>query len=130
MFTETVIPVKTPKHALQRTGVRRCCAHPMNRALLLLLSFAASTLAQVSPGFRGLYDFQDDDIALVLHTLARQGNIKLIITSTVTLRVENKTPREVIDIIAASKNLVVNQRDGILYISTKSTAPTLTPSPK
>jgi len=93
----------------------------MNRALLFLLSFAVSAHAQLSPAVSGLYDFQDDDISLVFLVLARQGNIKLIIasklTGTVTMRVENKTPREMIDIIATTKNLVVNERDGILYIS-------------
>ena len=98
---------------------RRCYAHPMSRALLLLLSFAVLAHAQVSPGVP-VTDFQDDDISLVLRTLARQGNFEIIIasktTGTVTLRAENKTPREVFDLVVAAKNLVVNERDGILYV--------------
>lgn len=96
------------------------CAHPMNRALLLLLSFAVSTYAQDSLLGRRLTEFQDDDITLVLRTLARQENIKLVVagelTGTVTLRAENKTSREVFDMIADAKNLVVNERDGVLYV--------------
>ena len=36
---------------------------------------------------------------------------------TVTLRVADTGPREVIDIIATRKNLIVKEHDGILYIS-------------
>jgi type II secretory pathway component GspD/PulD (secretin) len=93
----------------------------VNRALLLLLSFAVSGYAQLSQAASGVYDFQRDDISLALRVLARQGNIKLVITSkvtgTVTLRVNHKTPREVIDMIATAKNLVVDEHDGILYVS-------------
>ena len=93
----------------------------MNRALLLLLSFAVLAHAQVPLGVP-ISEFQNDDISLVLRTLARQGNFKVIIasetTGTVTQRVYNKTPREVFDIIAATKNLDVNERDGILYVRT------------
>ncbi len=106
----------------------------MNRALLLLLSFAASALAQVSPGARGLYDFKDDDISLALRVLARQGNFEIIIaskiTGTVTLRVDKKTSREVFDMIAATKHLVVTERDGILYVRTKGSARPPTHYPK
>lgn len=98
----------------------------MKRALLLLLSFVVLAHAQVSPG-GPVTDFQDDDIPLVLRTLARQGNFEIIIASniagTVTLRADNKTPREVFDMVAAIKHLAVNERDGILYVSTKSSAP-------
>jgi hypothetical protein len=91
----------------------------MNRALLLLLSFAVSVQAQVSPGVPA-YEFSGDDISLVLRVLARHGNFKISIaseiTGTVTVRVENKTPREVFDMITANKHLVVNERDGILYL--------------
>jgi hypothetical protein len=31
--------------------------------------------------------------------------------------VDHKTPREVIDIIATTKNLVVDEHDGLLYVS-------------
>jgi hypothetical protein len=101
----------------------------VNRALLLLLFFAFSAHAQLSPEVVPIYSFEGDDISLVLRTLARHGNIQLIITSkltgTVTLRVDNKTPREVIDIIATTRHLVVNEHDGILYISS---APFMIPS--
>ncbi|MDB6172480.1 MAG: Type and secretion system protein [Chthoniobacteraceae bacterium] len=93
----------------------------MNQLLLLLLFFAVSAHAQLSPGVSRLYDFQDDDISVALRALALQGNIKLIIASEisgkVTLRVDDKTPCEVFDMIAATKHLVINERDGILYVS-------------
>ena len=112
----------------------------MNRRIPILFALVAlagcerqPTTAQVSPGVP-INDYQDDDISLVLRTLARQGNFEIIlasnITGTVTLRVYNKTPREVFDMISATKNLVVNQRDGVLYVSTKSSVPTPSPFPK
>ncbi len=114
--------------------VRRLCAHPMNRALVLLLAFAISAQAQVSPVYRWLYDFQDDDVSLALRVLARQGNFKVIIagkiSGTVTLRVDQKTPREVFDLIVARKHLAIDQRDGVLYVRTRSLAQPPTHSPK
>ncbi|MES2571909.1 MAG: hypothetical protein V4710_17875 [Verrucomicrobiota bacterium] len=93
----------------------------MIRALLLLLSFAILAHAQVSPKVSSAYDFQDDDISIALRALARQGDFKLIIeskiTGKVTLRVYDKTAREVFDMIVATKKLVVHERDGILYVS-------------
>ena len=98
----------------------------MNRALLLLLSLAVLAHAQVSPGV-SVTEFQHDDVSLVLRTLARQGNFEIKIASnisgTVTLRADDKTPREVFDMIAATKHLVVNERDGILYVRTDRSAP-------
>jgi len=100
----------------------------MNRALLLLLFLAVSAHPQLSPAVSRTSEFQNDDISLVLRTLARQGRFELSIagkiTGTVTLRADNMTPREVFDLVVATKHLVVNERDGILYVSTKTLAPT------
>ena len=99
----------------------------MNRALLLLLSFAVLAHAQVSPKLPDDYGYRNDDTSLVLRTLARLGNFEIIIasdvTGTVTLDAYNKTPREVFDIVVATKHLVVNKRDGILYVRHKSSTP-------
>lgn len=90
--------------------------------LTALAAFSSATAAGPAPASKviPLCSFEGDDISVVLRVLARQGNIKLSIasklTGSVTLRVENKTPREIIDMIAAAKHLVVNERDGILYV--------------
>ena len=87
-----------------------------------LVAFSSATAASPDPAARviPLCSFEGDDISVVLRALARQGNIQLSIasklTGSVTLRVENKTPREIIDMIATTKHLVVNERDGILYV--------------
>ena len=106
----------------------------MNRALPFLVSFALSACAQPPTEVWGLTDFQNDDLSLVLRTLARQGHLKLIIprklTGAVTLRIANKTPREIIDLIAASKNLALTEHDGILYVRAKCSASTPRLPPK
>jgi type II secretory pathway component GspD/PulD (secretin) len=69
-------------------------------------------------------EFQGDEIGLVLRTLARQANMSINLSQqvqgTVTLRVLNKTPREVIDIIAEGSNLIVEDRKGVTWIKTKA----------
>ena len=69
-------------------------------------------------------EFQGDEIGLVLRTLARQANINVIVsaqvTGTVTLRLTDKTPREVIDVIADSNGLIVEERKGVTYIKTQA----------
>lgn len=75
----------------------------MNRVLLLLLIFACSTYAEDASLTRGVYEFQNDDVSLVLRVLARHGDIKLVITSklsgTVSLRTDGKTARETFDLV-------------------------------
>ena len=87
-----------------------------------LAAFTSAIAAGPAPAPKviPLCSFEGDDISVVLRALARQGNIKLSIasklTGSVTLRVENKTPREIIDMIATAKHLVVTERDGTLYV--------------
>ena len=68
-------------------------------------------------------EFQGDDINQVFRLLARQAKISLIISDkvvgTVTVRLENKTPLEAIDIIANSKNLIFEEQKGVYYIKTQ-----------
>ena len=106
----------------------------MKRALLFLLTLAVSAHVQGAPMVIPLASFESDDLSLVLRVLARQGHFNLVIagklSGTVLLRVEKKTPRQIFDMVVASKNLVVNERDGIVYVRTRSTAPSPTRSPK
>jgi type IV pilus assembly protein PilQ len=73
-----------------------------------------------------LNEFQGDDIGLVLRTLARQAKMNIVVSDkvgpvagTVTMRIEDKTPREAIDIIVTSKGLVMDEVGGVFYIKTQ-----------
>src|ERR1043165_6627166 len=70
-------------------------------------------------------DFQGDEISLVLRTLARQAHINVVISDkvqtaagTVTMRIEDKTPKEAIEIIVASKGLIMDEDKGVYFIKT------------
>ncbi len=74
---------------------------------------AASTLP---PNATRLNEFQGDEIGLVLRTLARQAGMNIVVSDkvlnadgTVTMRLENKTPREAIEIIVESKGLILDE---------------------
>ena len=75
-----------------------------------------------------LNEFQGDDVAQVLRLLARQCKISLVVSDRisdatppmkVTMRLEDKTPMQAIQIIAFDKGLVLLQKDGVYYVKTK-----------
>src|SRR6266853_1244680 len=73
-----------------------------------------------------LNDFQGDPIDLVLRTLARQAKMNIVVTDAVTqaggtvnMRIEDKTPKEAIEIIVESKGLIMDQgKGGVYFIKT------------
>jgi type IV pilus assembly protein PilQ len=78
------------------------------------------------PGVARTSEFQGDEIGLVLRTLARQAQMNIVVSDkvstaagTVTMRIENKTPREAIEIIVRSKGLIMDESDGVFYIKTQ-----------
>ncbi|MDR3401636.1 MAG: hypothetical protein P4L99_03975 [Chthoniobacter sp.] len=82
----------------------------------------------LSPDTPRLIDFEGDDLALALRTLARSARINLVISDdlpkdTVTMRLEDHTPRQAIDLIAGSKDLLVEDRKGILFVRPKNPLP-------
>lgn len=84
-------------------------------------SFDTVTAASSRP----MNDFQGDDVATVLRLLARQAKINLVVSDlvaqsqmTVTMRLEDKSPMEVINIIARSKGLSLDELDGVYYVKT------------
>jgi len=85
---------------------------------------AASPIEAPTQIDRQLFEYQSDDISLVLRTLARQAKINIVIdnriSGTVMMRLEDKTPREAIDIVATAKELIVDKRDGIFYVRPKN----------
>ena len=71
-------------------------------------------------------EFQGDEIGLVLRTLARQAKMNVVISDkvstsagTVTMRIEDKTAREAIEIIVNSKGLIMDEQAGVFYIKTQ-----------
>jgi type IV pilus secretin PilQ/predicted competence protein len=75
-----------------------------------------------SPTASRTNEFQGDDITLVLRTLARQARMNIVVSDkvqgTVTLRLEDKTPREAIEVIVAAKGLVMDELNGVFFIKT------------
>ncbi len=67
-------------------------------------------------------EFQGDEVSLVLRTLARQAKMNVVVSPAVvgqiTLRVENKTPAEVIRIICQANGLIMDEMESVVYIKT------------
>jgi type IV pilus assembly protein PilQ len=82
--------------------------------------------AALSPTATRLNEFQGDEIGLVLRTLARQAKLNMVVSDkvattagTVTMRIEDRTPREAIDIIVTSKSLVMDEVNGVVFVKTQ-----------
>ena len=80
----------------------------------------------IAPTTGRLNEFQGDEIGLVLRTLARQAKMNVVISDkvataagTVTMRIEDRTPKEAIDIIVTSKGLVMDELAGVYFIKTQ-----------
>ena len=84
---------------------------------------AAVPVETISPTASRLNEFQGDEIGLVLRTLARQAKMNLVVSEkvvgTVTLRLEDKTPKEAIEVIVASKGLILDEMNGVFFVKTK-----------
>ena len=89
------------------------------------LSAPANGVGGLSPTATRTSEFQGDEIGLVLRTLGRQAHINLVISDkvataagTVTMRIEDRTPKEAIEIIVQSKGLTMDDQNGVYYIKT------------
>ncbi len=75
-----------------------------------------------SPNVARSSEFQGDEIGLVLRTLAHQAGISVVVSDkvvgAVTMRLENKTPREALEVIVESKGLVMEEHKGVVFIKT------------
>ena len=86
------------------------------------LSVAPTALA---PGASRVSDFQGDPIDLVLRTLARQAKMNIVVSDAVTttagtvnMRIEDKTPKEAIEVIVTAKGLIMDEQKGVYFIKT------------
>lgn len=87
-----------------------------------------ASVPQLAPTAARLNDFQGDPIDLVLRTLARQAKMNIVVTDAVTqsggtvnMRIEDKSPKEAIEIIVESKGLIMDEgKGGVFYIKTQA----------
>ncbi|MEO6785634.1 MAG: hypothetical protein ABI318_05825 [Chthoniobacteraceae bacterium] len=85
----------------------------------------ATTLpGTIDVGGSRVSEFQGDDVSLVLRTLARQAKLNVVVspavTGQITLRVENKTPAEVMRIICQANGLIIDEMEGVMYVKTQA----------
>jgi type IV pilus secretin PilQ/predicted competence protein len=75
-----------------------------------------------SPDVARVFEFQGEELGLVLRTLARAAKMNIMVSDkvqgTVQVRLENKTPREAIRKIVEHKGLVMEEKDGDFSIKT------------
>ncbi len=76
----------------------------------------------IDAGGSRVSEFQGDDVSLVLRTLARQAKMNVVVspavTGQITLRVEGKTPAEVLRIICQANGLIMDEMEGVVYVKT------------
>lgn len=81
-------------------------------------------LGEVPPTATRIIEFQADEIGLVFRTLARQARMNVVVsekvsrTGTVTLRLDDRTPREAIEVIVQAKGLAMDEINGVYFIKT------------
>lgn len=70
----------------------------------------------------GVREFQGDDVGQVLRLLARQAKVNMVVSEavagTVTMRLEDVTAMQAVEIIAKSKGFFVDKIDNVFYVKT------------
>jgi len=78
----------------------------------------------IPPAAQRIIEFKGDEVGLVLRTLARQARINLVVSDkvanagTVTMRLDDVTPKEAIDVIVQDKGLFIAEINGVHFIKT------------
>ncbi len=76
----------------------------------------------VESGGVGVREFQGDDVGQVLRLLARQAKINLVVSEavvgTVTMRLEDVSALQAIEIIVKAKGLFMDKIDSVYYVKT------------
>src|SRR5204863_5083853 len=78
----------------------------------------------IESGGVGVREFQGDDVGQVLRLLARQAKINMVVTdqlpanSQVTMRLEDVTAQQAIEIIVKAKGLFIDKIDNVYYVKT------------
>jgi type IV pilus assembly protein PilQ len=75
-----------------------------------------------SPDAPRVFEFQGEELGLVLRTLARAAKMNILVSDkvqgTIVLRLESKTPREAIGVIVDHKGLSMDEKNGVFSIKT------------
>ncbi|MDQ3622285.1 MAG: hypothetical protein M3463_07330 [Verrucomicrobiota bacterium] len=78
------------------------------------------------PSAARVFEFQKDEIGLVLRTLARQARMNIVISEkvpvvggTVETRLEGMTARQALETIVVSKGLIMDELNGVYFIKTQ-----------
>ena len=70
----------------------------------------------------GVREFQGDEVGQVLRLLARQAKVNMVVSEavvgTVTMRLEDVTAMQAVEIIAKAKGLFVDKIDSVYYVKT------------
>ncbi len=78
--------------------------------------------ATANPGGARAREFQGDDVGQVLRLLARQAKISIVVsaqvTGTISMRLEDVTAIQAIQVICENQNYDLTQKNGIYYIKT------------
>jgi len=73
-----------------------------------------------NPNLRSVHEFSGDEIGLVLRSLARKARMNIVVgtavTGTINLRLEDKTPWEIINVICHVNKLTIDELNGVYYI--------------
>lgn len=99
-------------------------ARNVPRTLTLEEAFESAALSMIfSPYNSTIRESQGDETGLVLRVLAREAGLKIVLSDqaasnggTVTMRVVDKSPRQVIDAIVKWKGFVSVESGRVLYI--------------
>ncbi len=88
---------------------------------------SAEPAAEPPPNDPRTHEFQNDEIGLVLRTLAHQAGISLVVADevkgAVTMRLVNKTPKEAFQIVVATSDLVAREKNGVYVVTLKHPPP-------
>ncbi|MEP6808680.1 MAG: hypothetical protein ABI992_00420 [Chthoniobacterales bacterium] len=83
---------------------------------------AAPSTPAADPNAVAVREFQGDEVGQVLRLLARQAKVNMVVSEavagTVTMRLEDVTAMQAVEIIAKSKSLFVDKIDGVYYVKT------------
>lgn len=113
-------PVQAPTVAPGGVAAPGGIASPGNLGAPVALDTGA--IAGADPNMRRVNEFAGDPVDVVLRALARQAKMDVVVSpavqGTITLRLENKTPREVIDTIVYANGLTMDELNGVFYIKT------------
>jgi len=129
MVPPPIDPARLPRQKAESAGPAVIPPPIEQRAIPGLDPAIPASIPPVLPlvppnGVRTL-EFQGEEIGLVLRTLARQAKINIVISdkvtvagNTVTMRIEDKTPKEAIETLIISKGLIMDEQKGVYFIKT------------